>query len=381
MRIHKQVLLASGLCCAFSLAFGRCLPKPDLYPDCRYGAGDSWCRTHGGLNRFAYEDACLNDRPPVPAWVHPEQDPPAPRLEQSNKKESTLQVSGDCELLASLLTAFDTANKEKRYAAACDQGKNAIGALTRCADSIPASHPVTVKVKAFTELFPMQVEDACKSAAQGQSGNPAPLAETRTAALQVPVAQDGSLSEPRKTPDMLKTTAEPAKEPTSGVNWMKYLLGAGVLGLLYAFMAVYNQVKMFQVGILEQKAEIDSHTTQLGKVYAQMRQIMEQYAIHERDAFKTIAAGQANVALLATKYPELKANKIFQNASNSCDQLFDELNATIVTYNRTISAHNIYVTQFPRLLICLVFGYRVKTHVNLADFVGNVSFSITATPV
>lgn len=162
---------------------------------------------------------------------------------------------------------------------------------------------------------------------------------------------------------------------------MKYLLGAGVLGLLYAFMAVYNQVKMFQVGILEQKAEIDSHTTQLGKVYAQMRQIMEQYAIHERDAFKTIAAGQANVALLATKYPELKANKIFQNASNSCDQLFDELNATIVTYNRTISAHNIYVTQFPRLLICLVFGYRVKTHVNLADFVGNVSFSITATPV
>ncbi len=42
-----------------NFASAKCMNRANLYPDCRYPAGDSWCSEHRYNRPYAYRDSCL----------------------------------------------------------------------------------------------------------------------------------------------------------------------------------------------------------------------------------------------------------------------------------------------------------------------------------
>ena len=146
-------------------------------------------------------------------------------------------------------------------------------------------------------------------------------------------------------------------------DWLIPMLG-GVLSLwlLIAIIRVYNNCKKLEIHLDELLANSESTRIKLNNVYAELYKLLGKYSIHESDILKDISAGQSNIQLLATQYPQLKADVIFQNASNSWSALYAELQNCMVIYNQIVTQYNTYVTNFPRVLACLLIGRKIRKH-------------------
>ena len=101
------------------------------------------------------------------------------------------------------------------------------------------------------------------------------------------------------------------------------------------------------------------------RVYAEISALLTKYAIHETSILKAVAAGQSNMQALASRYPQLKADSLFQSASNNQSILYTELQEGIAKYNQIITSYNIYVTNFPRIVLCLCIGRKHKNHAKI----------------
>jgi hypothetical protein len=146
-------------------------------------------------------------------------------------------------------------------------------------------------------------------------------------------------------------------------DWFVPVLG-GVLSLwlLIAIIRVYNNCKKLEILLDELLANSESTRIKLNNVYAELYKLLGKYSIHESDILKYISAGQSNMQLLATQYPQLKADVIFQNASNSWSTLYDELQNCMVIYNQIVTEYNTYVTNFPRVIVCRLIGRKIRKH-------------------
>ena len=92
---------------------------------------------------------------------------------------------------------------------------------------------------------------------------------------------------------------------------------------------------------------------------------MSKYSIHESDIMKAVATGQANIQVLASRYPQLRSDILFQSASNNWSSLYDELQKSIFNYNTIITVYNTYITNFPRLIFCFIIKRKVKNHAKI----------------
>lgn len=144
-----------------------------------------------------------------------------------------------------------------------------------------------------------------------------------------------------------------------------WIAGALLLFLVILVIVIYNKSKEYMIRIDALLAEIRTAQAKLNRVYAEIAQLMRKYSIHESDLLGAIAKGQSNINFLATKYPQLKADSLYQSASNSCDALFSQLQNHITRYNDMITAYNTYVTQVPRVLICSSLGFKEKKHAQI----------------
>jgi len=142
----------------------------------------------------------------------------------------------------------------------------------------------------------------------------------------------------------------------------------GVLFFLSFFVSaikVYNKAIALENKILECAAKIDSLKSKLNKVYTQVYEIMKKYAIHEAELVKAVASSQSNIQVLATKYPQLKADQLFQSTSQNAQSLYNELITAINEYNAVITKYNIYVGSIPAVIICSLIGRKKKTHARI----------------
>ena len=60
---NRFLLIVSLTVGVQSAVYAKCLSRADLYPQCRYPAGDSWCVAHSRDKPYAYTDRCLRKAP------------------------------------------------------------------------------------------------------------------------------------------------------------------------------------------------------------------------------------------------------------------------------------------------------------------------------
>lgn len=144
------------------------------------------------------------------------------------------------------------------------------------------------------------------------------------------------------------------------------IAGLVVVWLLIVLTIVYNTCKGMEVKLNELITNAESIKIKLNNVYAEIYKLLGKYSIHESDIMKAVATGQANLQVLASRYPQLRADVIFQNASQNYNTLYSELQTGIFDYNAIITNYNTYVTNFPRVLFCLVINRRPKNHAKIS---------------
>lgn len=141
--------------------------------------------------------------------------------------------------------------------------------------------------------------------------------------------------------------------------------GLLLLVFLIILIRVYNECKRIEISLDELLANSDSTRIKLNNVYAEIYKLLGKYSVHESDIHKFVASGQANIKLLATQYPQLKADSIFNDASLRWSQLYTELQGYIEKYNREITAFNTYTTNFPRVIFCRIIKRTPRKHAKI----------------
>jgi len=162
---------------------------------------------------------------------------------------------------------------------------------------------------------------------------------------------------------LTKTLIESIKSRV-GIFWIT-LAGLLLLLLLIYVISVYNECKRIEISLDELLTNSDSTRIKLNNVYAEIYKLLGKYSVHESDIHKFVASGQASIKFLATQYPQLKADSIFNDASMRWNQLYSELQGYIENYNRQITTYNTYVTNFPRVIICLVMKRTSRKHAKI----------------
>ena len=144
------------------------------------------------------------------------------------------------------------------------------------------------------------------------------------------------------------------------------IAGLILLWLLVVLVIVYNNCKAMEVKLNELITNAESIKIKLNNVYAEIYKLLGKYSIHESDIMKAVATGQANIQILASRYPQLRADVLFQNASQNWNTLYNELQTGIFDYNGIVTNYNTYVTNFPRVLFCLLISRRPKNHAKIS---------------
>lgn len=140
-----------------------------------------------------------------------------------------------------------------------------------------------------------------------------------------------------------------------------WLLIAVAIVVAYILIVVRNNCNTYAQNIKRSAARIESAKIKLNRVYAEVKSLLNKYSIHEADILKQIVAGTANIKVLGIKYPQLKADGLFLNASANWDSLYTQLQSAVDDdYNIVILGYNNYVTTFPRNIVCSLLGYKEK---------------------
>ena len=69
--------------------------------------------------------------------------------------------------------------------------------------------------------------------------------------------------------------------------------------------------------------------------------------------------------MLGIKYPQLKADNMFLTASGSWDSLYSQLQTSVAQYNQKITEYNIVVTNFPKIIFCMILNFKSKNHAKI----------------
>jgi LemA protein len=134
--------------------------------------------------------------------------------------------------------------------------------------------------------------------------------------------------------------------------------------VLYAIL-IYNKNKELEIKLSELFANMESTKNKLNRVYSEVASLLTKYSIHEADILKAVASGQANIQILLSKYPHLKADNLFMNASDRWNNLYNELQGYLLDYNQTITKYNVSVMRFPDTLMCRILKFKQKTHARI----------------
>ena len=143
-------------------------------------------------------------------------------------------------------------------------------------------------------------------------------------------------------------------------------IGAFII-ILVTVIVIYNHCKALSIKLDERKVQIQTGQSKLNTVYREVAQLLNKYQIHETGLMTAIANGQKSMSFLATNYPQLKADSLYQSGSSNFDTLYSQLQEHIAEYNKLISTYNIYVTQIPRVVVCAPLGFSARRHAEIRN--------------
>ena len=165
-----------------------------------------------------------------------------------------------------------------------------------------------------------------------------------------------------------------------------------VVGALYA-AAIYNNLVRLKNTVAKAWSNIDVVLKQRHDELPKLVAVCKEYMRHERQTLEQVVqargavgaarergdlhrlgsaetelrAGLARLFALAERYPELKADRGFQQLSARISQLEDTIADRRELYNESVNLNNVRLEQFPDTLIARLFGFRRAQLLEFAD--------------
>jgi LemA protein len=149
------------------------------------------------------------------------------------------------------------------------------------------------------------------------------------------------------------------------LNFLIVSIAVTLFIFLITFISVYNECKALVIQISECAADIESSNIKLNRVATEISSLLHKYSIHESDVFNAIVSGNSNIKMLGIKYPQLKADNMFLSASTNWESLYNQLQKSVGHYNHKITEYNIVVTNFPKIIFCLILNFKSKNHAKI----------------
>lgn len=162
-----------------------------------------------------------------------------------------------------------------------------------------------------------------------------------------------------------------------------FLLCLAVLIVFYG-ISVYNQLVNLKNDVSKNWSNIDVILVQRNNEITKLIDTCKEYMKYEQETLEKVtlarnaheaatnandvkALGKAEVDLqqgvrqlfaLAEKYPDLKANELFQQLQERISELESMLSDKRIVYNDSVNINNVCVQQFPAVLVAVVFNFK-----------------------
>ncbi|MCQ2136216.1 MAG: LemA family protein, partial [Bacteroidales bacterium] len=82
---------------------------------------------------------------------------------------------------------------------------------------------------------------------------------------------------------------------------------------------------------------------------------------------KAIQNALAQINVVAEQYPDLKANENYREIMKSVNVYEDQVRLSRMVYNDTVTLYNGVVRMFPSSLVASMFGFAIKTYLEVAQ--------------
>jgi LemA protein len=166
--------------------------------------------------------------------------------------------------------------------------------------------------------------------------------------------------------------------------WILAIVGFIGLGILLAFIAIYNGLVRLKNNIKKALGNIDVLLKQRGAELPKLVSVCKGYMKHERGTLENItkartawanaktiqqkaaADNQITGALktlfaVAENYPNLKANENFQHLQTRVTGLENEIADRREFYNDSVNQFNIRIQSIPDVFVARTLGYKAQT--------------------
>ena len=171
-----------------------------------------------------------------------------------------------------------------------------------------------------------------------------------------------------------------------------------IIGIILFFYltGTYNNMVRFDENVKEKWSQVENVYQRRFDLIPNLVETVKGYAVHEKETFLAVtearakAKGTFNISeevlnnpavfekfqqaqnslssalqrllVVVEKYPELKANQNFLNLQDQLEGTENRITVERRRFNEAAREFNVYIKQFPRVLLANLFGFREKTY-------------------
>ena len=162
-----------------------------------------------------------------------------------------------------------------------------------------------------------------------------------------------------------------------------FLIGVIALMSIRYILRTYNMLVNLRINVDRQSSHVQVHLTKRYDLIPALVEIVKGYAQHEKGTFEEVtrlrsqwgaakssdekikAASQldsilSRLLVIQERYPELKADKSFQNIMYNMQHVEGELVHERKVYNKRVSFYNVKLQEFPSLIVARILGFKEK---------------------
>lgn len=168
------------------------------------------------------------------------------------------------------------------------------------------------------------------------------------------------------------------------MNWTLTLsVGIPIVVILIYVYTTYNRLINLRMDVDRQTSHVQVHLKKKFDLIPALADIVKGYASHEKGTFEEVTrlrsqwgasknaeekmktANQiegmlSKLLVVQERYPQLKADRSFQNIMKSIGWVERELVKERKLYNRRVSSYNVKQQEFPSNIVAKLFGFKEK---------------------
>ena len=171
------------------------------------------------------------------------------------------------------------------------------------------------------------------------------------------------------------------KNLVGGYKMIVLIIVAILLITILTILAIYNNLVIARNKVKQAESGIDVYLNQRFDLIPNLVETVKGYASHEKELLESITASRTGfmnagsngekmdmdnqltsslrtLFAVAENYPDLKANKNFENLQNELSETEDKVAYSRQFYNDSVTMYNDKLQMFPTNIIAGMFGFK-----------------------